>query len=134
MKLISFNFTKISIERLSDSLENIKINSKINIKDIELLDSSKSNDGLIKITFSYHLEYAPKIANIDLEGRIVLVDAEEKIREISEKWKDKKMTEEFRIVLFNLILKKANLKAMVLEEELKLPLHVPLPSIKPQKE
>ena len=34
MKLIGFNFNKISIEKKSDKKENLKINTNINIVDI----------------------------------------------------------------------------------------------------
>ena len=136
MKLVTFSFTKINIEKKSDSFENIKINSKINIKDISPLESGvvEDKEGVIKILFSYHLEYTPNIADIDFEGKIVLVGEQKQIKDILEKWKDKKMTEEFRILLFNLILRKANVKALELEDELKIPLHIPLPSIKKPKE
>ena len=43
------------------------------------------------------------------------------------------MTEEFRILLFNIILRKANIKALELEEQMNLTLHIPLPTLKKQK-
>lgn len=136
MKLVNFNFKKISIEKISDSLENMKINSKINISEIKPLDSKFSNekDTLITIVFSYGLQYTPNIANLEFEGKITLLEEKTKAKEILEKWKEKKMSDDFRVTLFNLILRKANVKALELEEEMRLPLHIPLPSIKIQKE
>ena len=45
-------------------------------------------------------------------------------------WKDKKMPDDFRNTLFNLILRKASLKALQLEEEMNLPIHMQLPTLK----
>ena len=44
--------------------------------------------------------------------------------------KDKKMPENFRMTLFNLILRKSSLKALQLEEEMNLPTHIQLPTLK----
>jgi hypothetical protein len=52
------------------------------------------------------------------------------IKDFIKQWKQKKLPEEHRILIFNVILKKSNLKAMQLEDELNLPLHIPLPSVK----
>jgi len=135
MRLVSFGFKKISIERLKESFKEIKINSKINISKIELVDSEalKKEETLLKVTFAYNLIYNPEIAKLDFEGKILLVADKEKAKEIEEKWKDKKMTEELRIFLFNIILRKVNIKALELEEEMNLPLHIPLPVLKKQK-
>ena len=135
MRLASFNFTKIGIEKIKDSFKEVKINSKINITNVEAIESEvlKNEEGLIRVSFSYNLLYNPDIAKINFEGKALLIDKKEKIKEIQENWKDKKMTEEFRIALFNIILRKANIKALQLEEEMNLPLHIPLPVLKKQK-
>ena len=135
MRLAGFSFKKISIEKLSDSFKEVKINSKINISDIEPLktEAIQEKEGVIEITFTYHVDYNPSIAKIEIGGRVLLVAEKEKIKEIEESWKNKKMTEEFRIALFNIILRKANIKALELEEEIGLPLHIPLPTLKRQK-
>jgi hypothetical protein len=40
MKIIGFNFSKISAERSNSSSEKVKIESKINIKDLTELNSN----------------------------------------------------------------------------------------------
>jgi len=135
MRLITFRFNKISIEKLSDSFKEIKINSKINISDIEILkpEAIKREEEVIQVNFNYSILYNPEIAKIDFKGRVLLVADKEKAKEIEEMWENKKMTEEFRITLFNIILRKANIKALELEEEIGLPLHISLPTLKKQK-
>jgi len=135
MRVVKFNFNKISIERLKDSYQGVKINSKINLSDLKRLGKESEKDSLIQVDFTYALLYAPEVANIEIGGRIILITEKAKAKDIEEKWKTKKMTEEFRIFLFNIILKKANLKALELEEQVNLPLHIPLPTLKkPKKE
>jgi hypothetical protein len=137
MRLVGFNFKKINIEKLSDSFKEVKINSKINISNIEVLktEALQEKEGVIQINFTYHVDYNPDIAKIELGGRVLLVTNKEQTIEIEEMWKNKKMSEEFRISLFNIILRKANIKALELEEEINLPLHIPLPTLKkPKKE
>ena len=41
-----------------------------------------------------------------------------------------KIPEEYKLTIFNIIMKKSNLKAIQLEDEMNLPLHISLPSIK----
>ena len=60
-------------------------------------------------------------------------DNSKKIKEILKQWKNKKISEDFKIPLFNLILRKSNVKTLELEEEMGLPLHIPLPHLKNQK-
>ena len=132
MKLLGFNFTKISIEKAKDSLSELKIENQIDIPDITEVkqDVLKSKDELLAIKFKYVIKYAPDIAHINLEGNI-LVSVESKLaKETMKKWKNKEFPEELRIPLFNLIFRKAGLKAMELEDEMNLPLHIQMPAIK----
>lgn len=131
MRLIGFNFTKISIERLKDSVNNLKFNTKIDIRSIEPLKSDffRTKDETIKIIFNYSVLYEPEFAKLDLTGQIILSVDPKIAREVLKGWKDKQTSEEFRIFLFNIILTKSNVKALQLEEELGLPFHVPLPSL-----
>jgi hypothetical protein len=55
------------------------------------------------------------------------------IKEILKQWESHIIPEEFKIPLFNIILKKSNFKALELEEDLLLPSHIPMPSIKPSE-
>ena len=133
MKLVGFNFKKIHIEKISDSLKGLNLNTKIHIDDISSIDSKLFKDeeeDLIKITFTYNINYDPDIAKIELSGNLLLSIEKTLSKGIIEGWKERKMSEDFRIILFNLILKKSNVKALELEEQMNLPLHIPLPTLK----
>ena len=133
MRLIKINLDKINIEKLKESFKNIKINSKINISNIEILNPDGKDNAVLQIFFTYHITYSPDVANIDLGGKIILTSKREEAKEALEMWESKKMTEDFRISLFNMILRKANIKALELEEQVGLPLHIPLPTLKKQE-
>ena len=136
MKILGFNFDKISIEKLSNKVENLKVNTKIDISEIKEVKSDflKTKEEIVNIKFSYDINYDPNFAKINLAGNIILSINPKVLKEVLKQWKDKKMPEEFRISVFNIILRKSNLKALQLEEEMNLPLHIPMPSIKrPEK-
>ena len=131
MRLIGFNFTKINAERFPNSPENIKFNTKIDISSIEPLKSDvlRVKDELIKVDFVYSVFYEPELAKLELSGNILLSVDPKMAKEVLKGWKDKETTDDFRIFLFNIILRKSNIKALQLEDELALPPHIPLPSL-----
>jgi tRNA A58 N-methylase Trm61 len=136
MRLVGFNFKKISIEKTSENLKGLKINTKINLKDISVAqkDFLKQGQDVVKIDFNYVIDYDPKIANIELNGQVLIAMTNEQSEEIVEGWKKKKLNENYRVAIFNIILRKSNVKALELEEDMNLPLHVPFPTLKPKKE
>ena len=61
----------------------------------------------------------------------MLLSLEPKIlKKILKQWKKKQVPEEVRTPLLNLIMTKSNIRALQLEEEMNLPYHIPLPSLK----
>ena len=132
MKLLGFNFTKIQIERLKEKVEELKIGTRIDVSEINEAKTGilKTKDEILAIKFKYGLDYEPGMAKLDLEGNLVISLESKEAREVLKQWKDKKMPESFRMTLFNLILRKASLKALQLEEEMNLPIHLQLPTLK----
>jgi len=131
MRLVGFDFKKISIERFKDQVEDLKFNTKVDISSIDIIKSDifRSKEELLKIEFIYSVIYEPEFAKIELTGSIILAVEPRIAREVLRGWKDKQTSEEFRIFMFNIILRKSNIKALQLEDELGLPLHIPLPSL-----
>ncbi|MEK6926563.1 MAG: hypothetical protein AABW50_04770 [Nanoarchaeota archaeon] len=132
MKLFGFNITKINAEKFSGSAGELKINTKLDIK--EILDSKsetfKIKEELISVDFVFSIDYDPNLAHIEIGGRLVLGLDSKIAKDVLKEWKDKKISEEFRIFLFNIILKKASLKALEIEEDMNLPFHIQFPSFK----
>jgi len=134
MRIVGFNFTKISVEELKKNYKvgELKIKTSIDISEIKEIKSDflKTKDQVLNIDFSFAVDYNPEVAKVDFKGRLFLSVESKQAKEILKQWKKKKMADEFKRLLFNIILKKSTLKALSLEEELNLPLHMPLPSFK----
>lgn len=134
MKLVSFNFTKIDVEKFLDNLKDLKITTGINILSINPIKSDilKLKEDLLVVNFEYSVLYEEKIAKLNFKGNLLISAESSMTKEVLKEWQDKKIPEEFKLTVFNIILKKASLKAIQFEEEFNLPLHLPLPSVKPQ--
>lgn len=135
MKFLGLNYTKIHIEKLKNIVDDLKINANINISDIQKSSSNilKSKDDILTVKFNYSVSYDPEFANIELQGNLIISIDFKSAKNILKEWESKKIPEEFRESIFNIIFKKSNVKALQLEDEMNLPLHVPLPSIKKQE-
>jgi hypothetical protein len=131
MKLLGFNYTKIKAEKNKDNFKDLEINQKIDLIEIEKVNSSSfmAKEEILAVSFSFKIDYKPEIGLIDLSGNI-LIGLEPKVsKEVLKQWKEKKTPEDFRLPLLNLILRKCSVKSLEIEEELGLPLSVKLPRI-----
>ena len=132
MKVIGFSFVKLNAERSNSNLNQLNISAKMDISSINSLKSNISTTGedLIGVEFTYSLQYEPDFAKIDLAGHIIFSVDSLLAKDILKEWEEKKIPEDFKIFLFNVILRKSNLKTLELEDELGLPPHISLPSMK----
>jgi len=132
MKIIGFNFNKVCIEKLAENLKNLKINSNIDIKNVTKLKQElfHTKEEVMEIKFEYGVDYSPDIAKISLSGNIILLIDSKTSKKFIKEWKDKRIPEEYKLTIFNVIMKKSNLKAIQLEDEMNLPLHISLPSVR----
>ena len=134
MKILGINFTKLNAEKLSIDTKGVKIGTHIDLSEIREVKSDffSNKEKVLGIKFSYEIDYDPNFAKIKLAGNILISVNEQMSSQILEGWKTKNLPEEFRLNVFNLILKKSSLKALQLEEELNIPLHIAMPFLKAQ--
>ena len=132
MKLVGFNFNKISAEKLKEITEAPKIESSMDISKIKEIQSQtlKVKETLIIVGFKYDLLYNPNFAKLSFLGDVIFSVDSKKAKEILKKWEGKELSNEFKTGVFNIILRKSNIKAIQLEDELNLPLHFRMPSLK----
>lgn len=135
MKVLGFNYDKISVERLKERPENFKINTNIDVADIKEIKSNilKTKEQIVNVTFNYTIKYDPGFAVIDLKGHIVLSLDEDQYKDVMKDWKKKSMSDQFRTTIFNMIMRKSSIKALELEDDLNLPLHMPFPVLRLEK-
>jgi len=124
MQIIGFNLTKILIEKKEKPQGKLEIKQNIDINDISTDKINISKNQILKIKFTFNIDYNPDFAKLEFQGTILLIPEKEELKKITESWKDKKILNEFRIPLFNFIMTKCNVKALALEDELNLPLHL----------
>ncbi len=134
MKIIGFTFSKIKIERKKDSFKGTSARTKVDLLEIKEVKQGILNteEALLGVKFKYGIEYSPDLAEVELEGSILCSLDKSLAKETLKGWeaKEKKLPDQFNIILFNTIFRKAGLKALELEDELNLPLHIQMPSIK----
>ncbi len=135
MKILGINFIKLNAEKFSTNTSGVKINTHIDLSEIREVkaDFFSPKEKVLGIKFTYEIDYDPNFAKIKLGGNILVSTDELKFNQILEGWKEKNLPEDFRLSIFNLILKKSSLKALQLEEELNVPLHLAMPFLKSQE-
>jgi len=125
LKLIGSKFIKIEAERNLDFNDKFELKTNIKIISLEKIQNSKNS---LKLSYGFDVKYG-ELGKIKLIGILYLTGNSKIIKELL-KIKEKKEynTPEF-IVITNLIIEKASIKALELEEELSLPIHIKLPKI-----
>lgn len=135
MRMVGFNFEKISVERNVDVIKGkVKINQDLNIKDFDSIDFPEDKSKKIaKISFDYTLDYTPKIGKISFKGNVLYLGDDKEVKEAKEQWKkDKKLNPGLTQNVLNHVLFKSTVRALNLSEEVNLPPHIPLPKISPK--
>ena len=135
MKLLGFNLTRINAEKdeKNKSIKGLKVKNNIDLTNISEVKNNllKTKEDLIAVYFKYSIIYDPDFAKLNFEGNLLISLEPKNAKKLIKDWKEneKRIQEDIKIDIFNFILRKINLKALHLEEELNLPLHVSLPRI-----
>ena len=133
MQIIGFNLTKILVEREEKIEGKLEVKQNIDISDVSKEKIPFSEGDAIRIKFNFTVTYDPDFAKLNLEGYLILMVDKNEIKKFLKSWKNKKLPDESKVSLFNFIMGKCNIKALNLEDELNLPLHVPMPRINPNQ-
>jgi hypothetical protein len=134
MTIVKINLHKVHADRnLAAKGGQIKINNNVSIKDVEEMSFAAEGKKGVKFTFSFDCKYEPELGAIDVEGQVLFVDTEEKVKEILSGWKEnKRVPMEIMEQIVNAALHKGNIQAIKISEEVNLPSPLPLPKVKPQ--
>ena len=132
IQVLGFNFTKISAERYPDFKGKLEISPHINISSIDEHKLSLIKQEAVKIVFTFAIKYKD-LADIKLEGDIILRVDSKTQKEMIKGWKDKNLDQEIQTMILNLIMQKASIRAIELEEEMNLPIHIKIPRLEVSK-
>lgn len=132
MKIAGFNLNKISIEKKHSDYKDLKINTNVDIKDIKEADADflKNNEKFVNVAFGYTVNYNPDCAKVEITGSVLLVLNKDEAKDVLKEWENKKLSENLKIPLFKYIVTKTTIKALNLEDDMNLPLHINLVNIK----
>ncbi len=135
--IIGFNLKKILIERKGLVRGEVKVNTRMNINDIKKQPIKiTSGKDVLSFDFDFSIFYKGvsdhigDVADIIFEGNILYLTDPKETKKILEEWKKKEIPQDIRVRILNTILAKCNIKALVLEEDMGLPSHIPLPKFK----
>lgn len=131
MPIIGFNFTKTSIERIKSisKIENITTILKI----IDVKKEKTKDASFLKLFFEFQVKYGD-IGEAVLAGNVLYTDEEIKLDTILKEYSlSKDLAGHIKAIIYNSIFYKSNIKLLILAEDVGLPPHFQIPSVKLQK-
>lgn len=136
MAILSFSFKKMSIERKKAprGKMSIKHNARIEEVDAAKFTVGTQTQQAVRVGFTFTADYSPEIANINLQGELLWVDAPEKVKETLELWsKEQKLPKDAMVPIYNTVLQRSLMQSFSLTKELSLPPPVKLPRFTPDR-
>lgn len=132
MTIIGTNFTEIGVKKNKPIVKGMKINNNLGIKSVEKMDLSlgQGKQAGVKFIFEYVTKYEPDVADMKLEGEVLILESKDKVDEILKNWKAKKPIDEAIMTnVMNSALTKSTIKALIFAQDMGLPSPVKLPRI-----
>jgi hypothetical protein len=136
MAITAFHFTKINAEKTKNSPKKVSVSNKIILTEVKeaKLAIGSSKQKAIEFSFDYKVDYEPEAGNILIQGALLYVATDAKVKETMEKWKkEKKLPEDVILEVYNPILEKCAVESLLLARDLLLPPHISLPKMSPSK-
>ncbi|MBW3011900.1 hypothetical protein KY311_01830 [Candidatus Woesearchaeota archaeon] len=133
MALVGFNFLKISGERTGELKGKINVNNNVILRKIQksALGLNLGTDQGIEVGFEFSSKYSPEVGQIVMTGNILLLEKKDVAETILSTWeKEKKLPPRLMQQVFSTILRKCNIKALNMAEDLGLPSPIKLPDVK----
>ncbi|MBD3259254.1 hypothetical protein GF371_01325 [Candidatus Woesearchaeota archaeon] len=132
MSIVGFNFTKINAEKKEGAKGKINIKNNVIIKDVveQSMSLGAKDTKAMRVDFQFVSEYQPSLGNITIDSSIVALRPASEIAQIIKDWNEtKQLPAELIEQLFSYVLRRCNIKAIMLAEDLNLPSPVPLPRV-----
>ncbi len=130
MALVGFSFTKIVAEKKPVTEHNVKVDSNVSVNTVTELNISDAKKSLLKFEFTFLCKYEPGVGSIEFSGEMVeIYDKEFGVRVVESWGKDKKLPKEILASIFNTILTRSNIEAIVISREIGLPSPLQMPKL-----
>lgn len=131
MPLIGLNFDKLFVEKKKKIEAPLKINSSMAVISVEKEDMQQPKGmEALRFNFEFKLDYQPKQAEMTLAGHVLYSEKEKEAEAMLAEWKKTKKFNPLVVQqVLNAALLRANIKALLLSQEVGLPPHINLPGI-----
>ena len=126
MRIVGFNSQKVSAERKKIIRGKVNIKTDVQIENIEKENLDIAGE-VLNVSYKFSILYEPDFAELIFKGSVLVVV--DNLKNILKDWKKKNLSQEIRIPIINFIISKCSLKALQLEDDLALPLHIPFPKL-----
>lgn len=133
MKLVGSKITKVNASRNPDFAGKLSMDSNIKVTDISDHTQEGSDMKMLKITAAYIINYG-ELGMIEIEGQLFVTGEEGNLEKIRKNFDEKDFNSPEMLGIMNITMQKFSIKAFSLEEELGLPIHIKLPSLKQKQE
>jgi hypothetical protein len=138
MAILGLNINKMYIERKKNIEKGAQVNTNIkllNVKEAKVKLGGSQKQGAL-ISFEVKTEYSPDIAEIIISGNLVFSEKDEKkVAELTSYWeKEKKLPSDVSLEVYNSILRRVNIEALMLADRMKLPVPFKMPKFKKSEE
>lgn len=131
MAIVSVNFNKVSADKKSAVTGKIGVSNNVALNSLEEADVKTSPENTsLKIGFKFKSEYTPDTAVIEIEGDLIMIEPKATADEFLTKWgSDKQLPKEAMINVYNAVMHKCFVVAIMLTKELNLPAPIRFPRV-----
>lgn len=129
IKYAGSKITRIDATRNPDFDGKLTMETNIHLSSIEPVKEAKDT---LKASYAFEVSYGD-LGSVKLEGILYLTAPSKVAKELQKSIKDKKFDTPENVLITNMIIQKASVKAFEVEEELGLPIHIRLPTVDFQK-
>ena len=136
MAVVGFSFSKISAEKKKGMQDKVNINNNVSIKSVQEADLAlgAAKQKGVRFEFIFTSDYSPDVAMITLEGELLYVGQDAIVKEVLDSWKkEKKLSKSVTSEIFNNILSRCNVEAIVISREINVPPPIPMPKVDSKK-
>ncbi|MCR4285165.1 MAG: hypothetical protein NUV97_03935 [archaeon] len=124
LKLMGSRITKVNGERVEDFDGKLEIKTNIHIISVEKIKEAKDT---LKVKYGFGINYGG-LGNVSIEGLLFISSDQKTLKDIQKNINSQKVESKEQIILMNSIFQRASVRAIEIEEELGLPIHIRLPS------
>ncbi|MFH1400123.1 MAG: hypothetical protein ABIH41_01265 [Nanoarchaeota archaeon] len=131
MTVVSFNFSKIVVEKRKATKGRINIANNVALKDVtQAKVDFGAGKAALKFQFEFSTRYEPDFADIKMEGDLLFLTTEDESKEILAQWqKVNKVPKNINDFVFNHVLTKCYVEAVALSRDVGLPVPIQLPRV-----